>query len=391
VALPIFHLVTGLKELHDVSYLYLDGGAQGFAGEDVLAVNAAFVDLEVIPVRRKSRLSRTVNELFQTEPYFHGYDMKDVQVPPKARLADVYCFSPFTALAFASSSGLNRRALRLAWINDSTTAMMRSRLNYVRMKGIPVKKRLHLLSQWFRSLYMGRLESAALAEFDLIFVQTETEKRWIDRISKGSLTKQTRVVTNGVNQTLFKRPIESGKPSFLFFGDMSGIYDDLVIWLLKNVWVILRESVPNSNFHLIGKNASDNVLKLVHDDPLVNYQSYVENIEDVFLDKGIMLAPVFKDFGVINKVLESMAAGVPVVGDRTAFNGIAGFQNATHGIIADSPADMAAAAKRLVSDANLYEEIAAQARSLMQDNFSWGSRIAAFDHGIRDVLRDQSK
>jgi glycosyltransferase involved in cell wall biosynthesis len=238
---------------------------------------------------------------------------------------------------------------------------------------------------------MGRLESAALAEFDLIFVQTETEKRWIDRISKGSLTKQTRVVTNGVNQTLFKKPIESGKPSFLFFGDMSGIYDDLVIWLLKNVWVILRESVPNSNFHLIGKNASDNVLKLVHDDPLVNYQSYVENIEDVFLDKGIMLAPVFKDFGVINKVLESMAAGVPVVGDRTAFNGIVGFQNATHGIIADSPADMAAAAKRLVSDANLYEEIAAQARSLMQDNFSWGSRIAAFDHGIRDVLRDQSK
>lgn len=390
VALPLFHLIKGLQKLHDVTYLYLDGGAHGFADDDSLAANARFVNLEVVRVRRKSRTRRAIDEIFQIAPYFHGFDLRNEQVPAKAQEADVYCFSPFTALAYSRSETLNKKAVKMAWINDSTTAMMRSRINYLHMKGISAKKKLHLLTQWLRSFYMGRLEAAALAEYDRIFVQTATEKRWIDRISNGRLSEQTRVVTNGVNDVLFKVPVGTAKPNFLFFGDMSGIYDSLAIWLLKNVWAILRDTVPNSNFYLIGKHASDAVLKIVQNDPRVHYQPYVENIEDVFLSKGVMLAPVFKDYGVINKVLESMASGVPVIGDRTAYNGIPGFEDGTHGIIANSAEEMAARAKQLLDDAVAYQLIASQARRLMQRSFSWESRIEVIDRIFREACADTS-
>ncbi len=373
-----------------MSYLYLDGGAHGFADDNSLAANARFVNLEVVQVRRKSRTRRAIDEIFQIAPYFHGYDLRNEQVPPRAREADVYCFSPFTALAYSRSGTLNKKAVKIAWINDSTTAMMRSRINYLRMKGISVKKKLHLFSQWLRSFYMGRLETAALAEYDRIFVQTEMEKRWINHISRGKLSEQTSAVTNGVNDVLFKVPVGVAKPNFLFFGDMSGIYDDLAVWLLKNVWAILRDTVPNSSFYLIGKHASDNVLKIVQSDPRVHYQPYVENIEDVFSCKGVMLAPVFKNYGVINKVLESMASGVPVIGDRTAYNGIPGFENGTHGIIANSAEEMAAHAKRLLDDPVAYQLIATHARTLMQQSFSWESRIGVIDRIFREACANTS-
>lgn len=385
VALPLFHLVMGLSKLHDVSYLYLDVEGQRTVDDKLFAENAKFIDIEIVAIKRKSKFRRAINEVLQTEPYFHGYDLDDTQIIPKARLADAYFFSPFTALAFSLSNTLNKDAIRVAWINDSITATMRSRLNYLNMKNIPISKKILFLSQWIRSLYMGKLESVALARHDLIFVQTATERRWIENISKGKLNDKIRVVSNGVNDALFKRPVADAKLNFLFFGDMSGIYNELVIWILKNVWVILRESVPNSQFHLIGKNASDRVLNIIKNDPRIHYQSYVQEIEDVFSEKGVMLAPIFKDFGIINKVLESMAAGIPVVGDRTAFNGIKGFEDGTHGVIANTAAEMAENAKRLLVDIELYRKISTQARILMQDNFSWESRITSIDTSLRTI------
>lgn len=387
VSLPIFNLLKGLSETHEIFYLYLNDGTNGFLSDELKLVISDIINIEEVTVTRLSKPRRILGELLLLEPYFHGYDLQDVDVPKKAKEADAYFFSPFTALAFAKSKALNKNALKVAWINDSTTAMMRSRINYLGMKGIPITKKMYFVSQWLRSLYMGRLEATSLSTSDLIFVQTETEKCWIDRISNGELNKKVRVVTNGVNDILFQLETVPGKPTFLFFGEMSGVYNDLVIWLLKNVWPILRNTVQDSVFRLVGKNASDNVLSIVKKDPRIQYQSYVENIEDVFSERGVMLAPVFKDFGVINKVLESMAAGVPVVGDRTAFNGISGFQSGTHGLVADSSEKMAESAKRLIDDVAFYETVSARARLLMQENFSWVTRIEVVDHSLRDARR----
>ena len=385
MALPLFHLVKGLSKLHDVYFLYLDVEGEKAIDDNLFAENARLIDIERVSIKRKSKFRRAINEAFLTEPYFYGYDLHNIRISSKACLADVYFFNPFTALAFALSNTLNKDAIRVAWINDSITAMMRSRLNYLHMKNIPINKKLLFLSQWLRSLYMGKLESAELARHDLIFVQTATERRWIENISQGKLNNRIRVVSNGVNDVLFKRTTEDIKLNFLFFGDMSGIYNELVIWLLKNVWAILRETVPNSCFYLIGKNASANVLDIIKNDSRIHYQSYVQNIEDVFSEKGVMLAPVFKDFGIINKVLESMAAGIPVVGDRTAFNGINKFKDGTHGIIANTAAEMAENAKRLLVNTELYRKISTHGRILMQENFSWESRISSVDRSLRAI------
>lgn len=387
VALPLYHLLNGLHKAHEVSYLFLYDGARGTLSPERQKANSALVDLGIVPVARLTRARRIANELCQVEPYFHGYDLEQMPVPDSFQNADVYIFSPFTAWSYSRAKMLNARALKIAWINDSTTAMMRSRINYLAMKGIPLRKKAHLASQWLRSLYMGNLEISALQSSDLVFVQTETERAWLDRLSHGRLNQKVKIVTNGVNEQLFSRPIVTGRRNFLFFGDMSGIYNDLVIWLLKNVWPSLRANIADSNFELVGKNASPAILELVEADSRIHYRSYVEDIQDVFAEQGVMLAPVFKNFGVINKVLEAMAAGVPVVGDQTAFNGIQGFKDGIHGYVANTAEAMVQAATQLTEDPGLYHSMASSARALMQESFSWQSRIDYVEQTLTGMMQ----
>ena len=82
--------------------------------------------------------------------------------------------------------------------------------------------------------------------------------------------------------------------------------------------------------HVVGKRSSTD-LEAFFAREEISYQPYVESIEDEYARHAILVAPIFKGFGLINKVVEAMAAGCLVVGDKTAFNGIESFKPNLHG------------------------------------------------------------
>ena len=103
-----------------------------------------------------------------------------------------------------------------------------------------------------------------------------------------------------------------------------------------------------------------------------------------------MLAPVFKGYGLINKVLESMAAGVPVVGSADSFNGISEFTNGQHGIIADDAESFVAETLRLLANPIRGREIAYSARALVKKRFSWEDRIGTIERRI-ELIKSSHK
>jgi len=84
---------------------------------------------------------------------------------------------------------------------------------------------------------------------------------------------------------------------------------------------------------------------------------------------------VFKGYGLINKVIESMAAGVPVVGDPSCFNGILGFTNGRHGIVANNADAFVKETLKLFDNPMKRRDIAKSARTLVRKNFSWEKKI----------------
>jgi glycosyltransferase involved in cell wall biosynthesis len=189
-----------------------------------------------------------------------------------------------------------------------------------------------------------------------------------------------------VNKQLFKIPISSKGKDIIFLANLAGGYKHIVIWLITNVWPLIKNNHDIGKLVVIGKNAPDYLKIILKKDESIQYIEYVSNLKDAFIGKSVMIAPSFKNYGLINKVIESMAAGVPVVGDYGSFNGIPNFRNNIHGIIAKDSKSMAEEIIALIGSPQKRENMAIAARNLVRLHFEWDKRIDELDKKIRSII-----
>ncbi len=96
----------------------------------------------------------------------------------------------------------------------------------------------------------------------------------------------------------------------------------------------------------------------------------VDDVRPYFERVKVFVNPVRIGGGFRGKILEAMSMGLPIVTTSLGAEGV----NAEDGqemIIADEPADFAAATVRLLRDDGLCESLGARARDLALENFSW--------------------
>jgi len=99
-----------------------------------------------------------------------------------------------------------------------------------------------------------------------------------------------------------------------------------------------------------------------------------------------MITPIEGGGGTRIKILEAMAAGLPVISTST---GIAGL-NVTDGenvFIADGPSEMAKKAKRLLEDKDLALKIGRNAREHVRKYFDWKSIVAMHEPIYKDMTK----
>jgi glycosyltransferase involved in cell wall biosynthesis len=95
--------------------------------------------------------------------------------------------------------------------------------------------------------------------------------------------------------------------------------------------------------------------------------------------------------GILNKVLEAMAMGVPIVAKSIAVHGLA-VEPGVHLFIADDDAEFAAAVKRLLLEPELRNRMAAAARQYVETSHQWRLIIQRYEAEVasRVALRQRS-
>jgi glycosyltransferase involved in cell wall biosynthesis len=88
--------------------------------------------------------------------------------------------------------------------------------------------------------------------------------------------------------------------------------------------------------------------------------------------------------GTQNKILESMAMGVPVIASTLAANGVHAVPG-RHLLTADTPAATAEHALRLMADPVARARFAAAAHGLVQQRYAWPVTLADLDTALADV------
>jgi polysaccharide biosynthesis protein PslH len=131
------------------------------------------------------------------------------------------------------------------------------------------------------------------------------------------------VLPIGVDIDAFRNTGEpSTRPEVVFTGVFSyQPNEDGALWLIEHVWPLLRESQPHAHLTLVGMGPSS-TLRNRAARAGVEVTGTVPDVQPYLWRAAIAVAPLDTAQGVQNKVLEAVAAGLPVVVTPAVYEGL---------------------------------------------------------------------
>jgi glycosyltransferase involved in cell wall biosynthesis len=393
--IPAAGFLRGLKEAANwrIDLLFLRRPCELGSIRDI-AANLASVDrVFVVSLRNSSSLRAAWNEFTLRQPGFHAYEWDSAELEALGRINyDLIVYTPISAMMVAAAirGRCNRRIPELLLANDCHTAVLRRLTKMAFLTGVPLRRRAGYLLRGIESLWIARLEAEQVCSVDATVCQTEIDKKEFRAICRNKFGCRIDVISNGVADELFDLPIENRDDAVLFVSMLVGQYRDAFYWLHREVWARLAlASGRPVTFEVVGRGLRPEDKQELANTRFLRHREFVPELAEVYRRPAILLAPIFKGYGLINKVVEAMAAGLVVVGDQTAYNGIPGFVAGEHGVVANDAAQMRVAVTRLLEKPTERDAIARAARALVRKEFSWSSRWGLFERLIERLRRDQ--
>jgi len=161
---------------------------------------------------------------------------------------------------------------------------------------------------------------------------------------------------------------------------------DAVLWFTQQILPLIRRDILATQFHVIGRNPTPKIHELASQNPAVTVTGFVPDLRPALAAAAVYVCPLRLGAGLKNKVLEAMAMGLAIVTTTEGASGNAG-RNGQHFMVADDPANFAAAVVKLLRDPQRREQLGAAARQLVSETYSWERAGEAFHKLYLEVAR----
>ncbi len=158
---------------------------------------------------------------------------------------------------------------------------------------------------------------------------------------------------------------------------------DAVTWFAREVLPLVRETVGEVEFSIVGSNPSEEV-RILASLPGITVTGRVEDVRPYVWEADISVAPIRVARGIQNKVLEAMAMGKPVVSTPEAFEGIDAEPGRDLRVCASESHGFAEALAELLRDGNLSARLGCAARERVQKAYGWGVRLERLEGLLPD-------
>ena len=148
----------------------------------------------------------------------------------------------------------------------------------------------------------------------------------------------------------------------------------------------IASRIPDVHFFIVGSNPDAAVYKLQESEFAVTVTGAVESILPYLHDAAVFAAPMQIARGVQNKILESMAAGVPVVTNSRGFEGI----SAAAGndlIVADDVNIFAEACIEIMQNPQVRRQLSENGLVAINSAYSWEKNLTPLDVALRQCIR----
>lgn len=145
---------------------------------------------------------------------------------------------------------------------------------------------------------------------------------------------------------------------------------DAFTWFVTKVWPSLKARHPDLLFYVLGPGPTPAMRDLAAHAKGVDLVGEVRDIRPYLARANAFVCPVRMGSGLRVKILEAMAAEVPVVTTTAASMGIP-VQNGINALLADEPTLMADAIDFLLHDPALAQRLARNAALMVRERFHW--------------------
>jgi len=153
---------------------------------------------------------------------------------------------------------------------------------------------------------------------------------------------------------------------------------DAAAFFANDVWSKIREIHPHARFFIVGARPSKNVLRLARI-PGVEVTGYVPDVRPYLAAATISVAPLGIARGVQNKILEAMAAGVPVLTTPDVARGLPDGAEQLVFTAKRNAEAFAIALLDLIENEAIREKRAMEAAEFIRRSCVWETKLQALD------------
>lgn len=362
--LRVYHLLRVLGRDHQITLLSL-------SSEDVpdAAIHELKTVVEHIEVVQLSTASSFVNcsrALFSKKPIqTHYYQSAQFEARVKH-----YLNSNKFELVLAHLIRTADYALLAAGIPkilDLTDALS---LNYDRAIQFGNPLHLQAMAQRVERKRVRRYEQRMLPLFDRGLIISPVDRNYLNRYVA---TDNVVTVGAGVDLDYFtpaQEPVQ--KNSIVFLGKLSTTPNrDAVLYFAEAIFPLIQGQIKDARLNIVGIEPGRDVLKL-DKHAGINVVGPVADCRPFLQRATLSVCPMRAGAGAKNKVLESMAAGTPVVATTIGAEGL-DLQPEKHIRIADEPQVFADMVVELMRNPELRASFSHAGRAIVEEKFSWES------------------
>ena len=217
---------------------------------------------------------------------------------------------------------------------------------------------------------MRRFEADVLARFDTVVAVSARDGR---ALAERFRPADVALIDTGVDLDFYAfHPPATQATTVVFSGAMDSRSNiDGIGFLMDEVWPRVIAARPDARMRVVGRNPpAELVAKAGRLGLGWHFTGFVDDIRPHVLAGDVAVIPLRVGSGTRLKAFEAMALGRPVVSTALGMEGL-DVQPGTHFLAAETAAAFAAAILRLLDGPDLRRDLAAAARRVLEERFSW--------------------
>lgn len=182
------------------------------------------------------------------------------------------------------------------------------------------------------------------------------------------------IIPNGVDAEFFaKKKVAKISPQRVLYGvtNFEWLQNvEAVNILLGKVWPKIHDKTKNVKLWIVGRRIPQSILDMAQKRADMEVTESIKDARDAYKGATIMVAPIRGSGGTRLKILEAMAAGLPIVSTSIGVAGL-GVTPGKHVLISDTDEGLAQEAVKLLKDQKLRKRIGVEGYKFVKNHFDW--------------------